>query len=535
MLPGASVFLDVDDLEDIGLLEEYIEASGVVMIFVSQGYFKSPNCLREVRCAVTKGKPLSLVHDPVRGGASLEGIKAECPIEMRGDMFSPHRPVITFHRIKDFQMVSLRLLAEDLLLGCPNFGVQLVSSPGKRPAASFGKSDRKKPMVTYTSTSASAAAAAAKSNADEQADVQLALPGEITRKRLNFHTPITVYASLYNPGATAALEVLQEGFLQLQEPTRRLTLTGAPLPSFLSKRERSSCRSTLGGGGGGSVREESCEGNCEGEGIISEAGEVSGTNMSSDKAAADVAAAPAVAAPEAAAAAPTPAEGDAPTLLATSHAEARRASKSCSLGSRPDEGQAPADEGAEGSDAMATRRSPSPPPSPPSPPPPATRVQRMKVSATSVVEMVSHVARRSSDLETQLESEGTQPATRSRPKLGKRAQIRATAIPPWQVTTMASTSTSDGGDGARRVGLGRVGQVLTGLSKMGPDSKYDKRRRKVRLRIFSEPSALAPLTCAVPAPLQSSGRGATHMLLYLNNDTFVGEKGETVELTVPPG
>ena len=455
MLPGASVFLDVDDLEDIGLLEEYIEASGVVMIFVSQGYFKSPNCLREVRCAVTKGKPLSLVHDPVRGGASLEGIEAECPIEMRGDMFSPHRPVITFHRIKDFQMVSLRLLAEDLLLGCPNFGVQLVSSTTERPATSFGE----KPMVEYTSTSASAAAAAeAKADADERADVQLALPGEVTRKRLNFHTPITVYASLYNPGAAAALEMLQEGFLQLQEPTRRLTLTGTALPSFLSKRERSSCRSTLGGGGCGSVPEESFEGNCEGEGIVSEAGEV--LHTSSD-AAADVAAAPAMAAPASAAAAPT-------------------------------------------------------------------RVQRMKVSATAAVEMVSQVTRRSSALEAQ-------PATRSRPKLGKRAQIRATAIPPWQVTTMESTSTSDGGDGARRVGLGRVGQVLTGLSKMGPDSKYDKRRRKVRLRIFSEPSALAPLTCAVPAPLQSSGRGATHMLLYLNNDTFVGEKGETVELTVRPG
>ena len=455
MLPGASVFLDVDDLEDIGRLEEYIEASGVVMIFVSQGYFKSPNCLREVRCAVSKVKPLSLVHDPVRGGASLEAIEAECPTEMRGDMFSPHRPVITFHRIKDFQMVSLRLLAEDLLLGCPNFGVQLVSSTTERPATSFGE----KPMVEYTSTSASAAAAAeAKADADERADVQLALPGEITRKRLNFHTPITVYASLYNPGAAAALEMLQEGFLQLQEPTRRLTLTGTALPSFLSKRERSSCRSTLGGGGCGSVPEESFEGNCEGEGIVSEAGEV--LHTSSD-AAADVAAAPAMAAPASAAAAPT-------------------------------------------------------------------RVQRMKVSATAAVEMVSQVTRRSSALEAQ-------PATRSRPKLGKRAQIRATAIPPWQVTTMESTSTSDGGDGARRVGLGRVGQLLTGLSNLGPDSNSDKRRRKVRLRVCSEPSAPAPLTCAVPTPLQSSGRGATHMLLYLNNDTFVGEKGETVELTVPPG
>jgi hypothetical protein len=496
LLPGASVFLDVDDLEDIGMLEEYIEASGVVMIFVSQGYFKSANCLREVRSALSKDKPLSLVHDPVRGGASLEAIEAECPAEMRGDMFSRHRPVITFHRIKDFQMVSLRLLAEDLLLGCPNFGVQLSSS-----LKSFGKRP------------ASAAAAAAKADTNKRADVQLALPNEITRKRLNFHTPVTVYASLYNPGAAAALEALQEGFLQLLEPIRRLTLTGAPLPSFSSTRGLSSCCSTLGGGGGGGVPEESCKGNCEGEGSISEADEVWSTNTSSDEAAADMAAALAVAA------APMPAEGDAPSLLATGHAEARRANVSCSQDSQSGESQAPADEGAEGSDAIAPRRSLSPPPSPPSPPPPATSVQRMKVAATVVVEMVSHIARQSSDLETQLESEGSQapqPATRWRPKLGKRAQIRATAIPPWQVTTMASTSTSDGDDSAGRNGLRRVSQVLTGLSSsLGPGSEQKKRRLKSR-----------------------AGGGATHMLLYLNKDTFVGEKGKTdarTAVTSPQG
>ena len=37
LLPGVSVFLDVDDLEDIGALEEYIEKSQVIMIFVSKG------------------------------------------------------------------------------------------------------------------------------------------------------------------------------------------------------------------------------------------------------------------------------------------------------------------------------------------------------------------------------------------------------------------------------------------------------------------------------------------------------------------
>ena len=431
LLPGASIFLDVDDLEDIGMLEEYIEASGVVMIFVSQGYFKSANCLREVRCALSKDKPLSRVHDPVRGGASLEAIKAECPTEMRGSLFSRDHPVIIFHRIKDYQIVSLRLLAEDMLRGCPNFGAPLSSFH------SFSSS--KQPIATYTS--ATSAAAAEKADADEQADVQLALPGEVTRKRLNFHTPVTVYASPYNPGAAAALAALQEGFIQLQAPVRRLTLTGAPLPSFLSKH--------------------------------------------------------------------TTAEGDAPSLLATSHAEARRESGS-RQDSRSSESQASAEEGAEGRDAMAPRRNPSPPPSPPAPPPPATTVQKMKVSwaATAVVDVVSRATRRSSNLDTTLEpdgSHGSQPATRlPPPKLGKRAQIRATAIPPWQVTRMATTSASDSGDGTRRVGLGRIGQILTGLSdNMLPRSEANRRKQESR-----------------------AGNGPTHMLLYLNKDTFVGEAGK---------
>ena len=484
LLPGASVFLDVDDLEDIGMLEEYIEASGVVMIFVSQGYFKSANCLREVRCALSKDKPLSRVHDPVRGGASLEAIKAECPTEMRGSLFSRDHPVIIFHRIKDYQIVSLRLLAEDMLRGCPNFGAPLSSFH------SFSSS--KQPRATYTSATCAVVAAAAKADADERADVQLALPGEVTRKRLNFHTPVNVYASPYNPGAGAALAALQKGFAQLQAPVRRLTLTGAPLPSFLSKHEHASYQSSY---RGSSEREEtSCESGCEGEGTIPEEGEVRSANTSSDEAAADVATAPAVAAPTAAA------------------------------DSQSSESQAPAAEGAEGRDAMAPRRNPSPPPSPPAPPPPALTVQKMRVSwaATAVVDVMSRATRRGSSLETTLEphvSHGSQPATRlpppatrlPPPKLGKRAQIRATAIPPWQVTRLATSSASDSGDGTRRVGLGRIGQILTGLSdNMLPQSEANRRQHKSR-----------------------AGNGATHMLLYLNKDTFVGEAGKARRPTSP--
>ena len=56
MLPDARVFLDVDDLEEIGDLEGYIEGSGSVLVFCSEGYCASRNCMREAQY------PLSLIH-----------------------------------------------------------------------------------------------------------------------------------------------------------------------------------------------------------------------------------------------------------------------------------------------------------------------------------------------------------------------------------------------------------------------------------------------------------------------------------------
>ena len=49
LLPSIRAFLDVDDLVEIGNLEEYIRESACVQFFLSKGYFQSRNCLREVR------------------------------------------------------------------------------------------------------------------------------------------------------------------------------------------------------------------------------------------------------------------------------------------------------------------------------------------------------------------------------------------------------------------------------------------------------------------------------------------------------
>ena len=41
LLPGVAIFLDVDDLEDVGALRSPTEASQLVQLFCSKGYFMS--------------------------------------------------------------------------------------------------------------------------------------------------------------------------------------------------------------------------------------------------------------------------------------------------------------------------------------------------------------------------------------------------------------------------------------------------------------------------------------------------------------
>jgi hypothetical protein len=158
-----SIFLDVDDLESIDALETYIEASQVIMLFCSKGYFQSRNCLREVRSTMEKGKRFCLMHDPEKGGATLEAVQQECPVELRGDIFD-NQEVITWRRIKDFQMVSLKMLGEATLLGSPAYC--------------------------------------------NEASLPLYLPGAITTSQWAFRPSITVYCSPNNPGCERNMNVI---------------------------------------------------------------------------------------------------------------------------------------------------------------------------------------------------------------------------------------------------------------------------------------------------------------------------------------
>ena len=117
-------------------LESYISRSQVILIFLSRGYFKSKvlaciplcdrlpstspaapsaqNCLREVRAALSQGKPIILVQeaDPDKGGGSLEALRSECPEDLQPAIFDADWPLVVWMRIEDFQRVSLKMIAE---------------------------------------------------------------------------------------------------------------------------------------------------------------------------------------------------------------------------------------------------------------------------------------------------------------------------------------------------------------------------------------------------------------------------------------
>jgi len=171
------VFLDVDDLEDIGALESYINRSQVILFFLSRGYFRSKNCLREVRAALSQGKPIILVQeaDPDKGGGSPEVLRAECPDDLQPAIFDADWPLVVWMRIDDFQRVSLKMIAEALLLQTPAYA--------------------------------------------KEKSLPLAVPGEVQGQNLGFANPVLLWASRANPGAKDMADELAAAFTRLTVST----------------------------------------------------------------------------------------------------------------------------------------------------------------------------------------------------------------------------------------------------------------------------------------------------------------------------
>jgi len=137
------------------------------------------------------GKPLVLVHeaDPDKGGGTLAELRSECPEELRADIFDAGWPMVVWHRIAAFQHVSLKVIAEALLLKTPKY--------------------------------------------EGEDELPLCIPGEIRADGLAFPKPVVLWASTLNDGARGLADAVAAAVPD------GISITDAP-PSCLFSLPRSS-------------------------------------------------------------------------------------------------------------------------------------------------------------------------------------------------------------------------------------------------------------------------------------------------------
>merc|ERR1719181_2710936 len=191
LLPGVVIFLDVDDLQDIGDLEGYVRATGVMLFFLSKQYFTSRNCLREVKASLDAQRPLVLVHEQQeeKGGGPLAALRAECREEVRSYVFDGHTP-ITWHRISHYQNLTLKLIATEMLRHGPKYRDALQDS-----------------LTRHSSRESTSSAI---NDASPQEALSLVLPGEVNLGELALPRPLVLWCSAANPGAAAIAQELAD-------------------------------------------------------------------------------------------------------------------------------------------------------------------------------------------------------------------------------------------------------------------------------------------------------------------------------------
>ena len=175
------MFLDVDQLDNPDHLERYIDESQAIIIFLSKGYFHSEMCLRELDHALATDKPLIIVHDPdvSHGGATLESVKSECVSKGRMELFEiPEMEIITWHRISDYQLGSMKDICAAMLHVMPVY-----------------EKDDNPP--------------------------ELYIPGDLSTSAFTFEQQVKVHISPHNPGASALAEELQEHCEQRNAKTKK--------------------------------------------------------------------------------------------------------------------------------------------------------------------------------------------------------------------------------------------------------------------------------------------------------------------------
>ena len=240
------------DLQDIGDLEGYVRATGVMLFFLSKNYFISRNCLREVKATIDEQLPLVLVHEQQveKGGGPLEMMRTECREEMRPYVFDERAP-ITWHRISHYQNLTLKLIATEMLRHGPKYNddslhnsssqlTRFIATAHRQRNSSMREEltpsermSRKLSLVEWLGVQAAKAPAMQEQEAAAAVKVQaihrgnstrqmplealtprnessLVLPGEVNIAKLALPRPLVLWCSTGNPGAAAMAHELND-------------------------------------------------------------------------------------------------------------------------------------------------------------------------------------------------------------------------------------------------------------------------------------------------------------------------------------
>ena len=144
----------------------------------------STNCLRELDHAVQQELLLVPVHetDENHGGASLDKLRCDCISQGRDAEFMSGNgiEIITWHRVYVFQLLSIKLIAENMLQTMPTPQQQSVCGSWCLPL----KTEQPKLYVT----------------------------GGLLVLTMEFRKPVLVYVSSSNPGAIAVETALADRY-----------------------------------------------------------------------------------------------------------------------------------------------------------------------------------------------------------------------------------------------------------------------------------------------------------------------------------
>ena len=185
-----------------------MKQSQSVLFFLSKGYFFSANCKKEVAATLANGNPVMLLHetDPNRGGTSMEQMLTDCPDNWREEIFVPRRPIIPWLRVKEFKIVSLKMIVSSMLLHQSKMERKLQAMdediyaiPGESDEAGFRRTGQ---SVSDSRRSRSSAGAGAVSGVGVAWEPTMSVQTESCAD-----TPSVVYAAqklLTNAGGAAA-------------------------------------------------------------------------------------------------------------------------------------------------------------------------------------------------------------------------------------------------------------------------------------------------------------------------------------------